>query len=216
MSEKAKSKSSKGFYIVCIAVTAVIILALVCVSLYQRSEVAPVYVLTVDGLSADNPADAQALCRSEHERFSESAMAQDADIWVWCGEDELYLVKSDALTVLSGGDFPGFTAVSFLDEKGASHSGYIIDPTAEPKELGRIELGDAEEYTFDSVSMSIRVALRSGDISFENAVYLWEKDSSRVFAVGEDSYTPIEGNLVSFTDDGGTAHVCYILDTKLD
>ena len=63
--------------------------------------------------------------------------------------------------------------------------------------------------------MSIRVALRSGEISYENAVYLWEKDTDLVLAVRPDTYKTVEGSIVSFTDDGNVAHTCYILDTEI-
>ena len=61
-----------------------------------------------------------------------------------------------------------------------------------------------------------RTAVASGEISYENAVYLWEKDSTEVIAVRADSYQTVQDNIVSFTDDGNVTHTCYILDTKID
>ena len=49
--------------------------------------------------------------------------------------------------------------------------------------------------------MTVRVGLRSGDIKYENAVYLWEKDTDIVLAVRPDTYKTVEGSIVSFTDD---------------
>lgn len=216
MSSESKKKPPKRFYIACIAVTLVLLLLLLTVYLHQRAEVAPVYVLTVEGLNAESCADAQAMCRADNGKYIDFMQGMEDCSWVWCGENELYLVNPDALTVDTEAEQEGFTAVRFFDENGTEHRGYIIDPTAEPDELGRIVLDEAEEYSFDSVSMSVRVALRSGEISYENAVYLWEKGSSLVFAVGEDSYTAIDDNLVLFVDDGGVTRVCYILDTNLD
>ncbi len=215
MSSKHK-KSPKRFYIICFAATLAVVLVLLVVFLHQRAEVAPVYVLTVEGLEAETPADAQAVCRADNQRYLECMNDRDDCLWVWCGDDKLFLANSDALHIDSKAEDCGFTAVTFYDENGNKHSGFIIDPTAEPRELGRIQLEEAEEYSFDSVSMSIRVALRNGKIAYENAVYLWEKGSNVVFAVCSDSYTVIENNLVSFVDDGGATRVCYILDTKLD
>ncbi len=216
MSSRSIKIQSKRFYIICIAVTLALILALLLVYLHQRAEVAPVYVLTVEGLEADTPADAQAACRAENKHYIECMKDSKDCLWVWCGDDRLFLVNPDALHVDGDAENCGFAAVTFTDEKGNEHSGFIIDPTAEPRELGRIQLEEAEEYSFDSVSMSIRVALRNGKIAYENAAYLWEKGSNVVFAVYADSYTVVENNLVSFVDDGGASRVCYILDTILD
>lgn len=109
----------------------------------------------------------------------------------------------------------GFTAVSFLNASGKRLHGYIIDPVTAPVELGRIKISDAKEYTYDNVSMTVRVGLRSGDIKYENAVYLWEKDTDLVLAVRPDTYKTVEGSIVSFTDDGNVTHTCYVLDTEI-
>lgn len=216
MSSETEKRPTKRFYIICFAVTLALLLVLLAVFLHQRSEVAPVYVLTVEGLVAENPADAQAICRGDYEQCADLMQDREDCLWVWCGGNELFLVKPDALSIDAEKEQTGFTAVCFFDENGDKCSGWIISPAEKPNELGRIRLEPAEEYSFDSVSMSIRAALRSGEISYEGAVYLWEKGSGTVFAAAENSYTVIENNIVSFTDDGGVSRVCYILDTNLD
>jgi len=214
-SVKASEPSGK-FYIRCITLTLAALLTLFALYLHERSEAAPVYVLEVSGLNADTPADAQAQCRAEHEKYAEYAAGMDGVVWVWCGGNKLYLVKADALKLDIEAEHTDFTAVSFPDESGSTCRGYIIDPTAEPRELMRIHITDAEEFNFDLVSMSIRRSLRSGEISLTDAVYIWEAGSDTVFAVFEGSYTAVTDSIVSFTDDGDTAHTCFILDTKLD
>ena len=216
MSSANVNKPQKRFYIICGAVTLAVVLILLGVFLHQRARVAPVLELTVDGLSADTPAQAQIICRSDNKRYLDYMEGRENCVWVWCGDNVLYLARPKALHVDADSENTGFTTVSFRDEHGKIHSGYIIDPTAAPNELGRIGISDAEELSYDSVSMSIRVALKKGDIAYAGAVYLWEKGSSEVIAVQADTYTVIENNLVSFTDDGGNTLVCYVLDTKLD
>ena len=83
-------------------------------------------------------------------------------------------------------------------------------------------LAACKEYTGldDSAALAISAGfgggLRSGEISYEDAVYLWDKDSTEVIAVRADSYQTVQDNIVSFTDDGNVTHTCYILDTKID
>ena len=105
--------------------------------------------------------------------------------------------------------------MKFINASGKQRKGFIIDPTTEPVELGRIKIDDAKEYNYDNVSMTIRVGLRSGEINYENAVYLWEKDTDLVLAVRSDTYKTVEGSIVSFTDDGNVTHTCYVLDTEI-
>ena len=218
LSDKAKktSKDTKNFYIICIIVTLAVLLAIFAVFMHQRTQVAPVYVLTVEGLKAGNPAEAQALCRTDSNDYEKLMEGTEECSWVWGGENTLYLVHTKALRIDVNAGYPGFTAVTFKDEHGKTLSGYIIDPTGHPNEMGRIVVDESEEYTYDSVSMSVRVALREGKISYDDAVYLWEEGSNEVFAVYADSYTVIKDKLVSFVDDGGQTRVCYILDTTLD
>lgn len=216
MPSNYKNRNSKRFYTICIAVTLLAVLLLVGVFFHLRAQVAPVLTLTVEGLKAETPAEAQAMCRADSNSYAKYMKNRDGCSWVWCGEDVLYLVRPEALHIDAKAENVGFPAVTFKDEHGASFSGYIIDPTGAPNEIGRIRIDIADEYNYDNVSMSVRVALRNGEISYDGAVYLWEKGSSEVFAARADSYTVIDGNLVSFVDDGGVTRVCYILDTKLD
>ena len=203
-------------YIICAAVAVLVLAVIFGLHLYRNSQVAPVYELKVEGLEAETPAEAQAACRGDHERFAEAMEKYGESSWVWCGGKTLYLVKPDALVIDTEAEPSNFTAVKFKDENRGEKSGYIVDPSIAPKELGRIELGESEEYTFENVSMTVRVGLRNGDIDYENAVYLWEKGSDLVLAVRPDTYETVEGSIVSFTDDGNVTHTCYILDTAID
>lgn len=215
-SYKAK-KDPKRFYMICGIITAVILLVILCVFFHQRARVAPVFELKVEGLqAAQDPDAAQAFCRADSDAYAGYMSEHEGCAWVWCGEDTLYLVKPDALHVNARAKNLGFPAVTFKDEHGKKLKGWIIKPVGDSNELGRIQIGEADEYTFDSVSMTIRVSLRNGEISYKDAVYLWEQGSSVVFAVKPDSYSVIKDNIVSFVDDGGATRVCYILDTKLD
>ncbi|MCF0136978.1 MAG: hypothetical protein HUJ66_01295 [Oscillospiraceae bacterium] len=210
-----RKRKSRRYYIKCILLTLLAAALLFALYLNQRSKVAPEYELTVEGLNAKGPAEAQAMCRSEYELCTECMEGREDCLWVWCGEDKLYLVRPEAL-VIGKEKSEGHTSVSFTDDKGKPREGYIIDPTGEPNELGRVEICEPGELGFDSVSMSVRAALRKGELSYADAVYLWEKGSGIVIAVKENTYTVVEGNIVSFTDDGGVTRVCYILDTSLD
>ncbi len=217
MSARRKSgRSSKKVYIICAVVTVLVLGVVFGVHRYKISQVAPVYVLEADNLSAQTPAEAQAACRADYLRFAEIMEQYEGCTWVWTGKSTLYLVKPEALEIDASAEETGFTAVKFTDAKGKTQSGYMLDPATEPVELGRISIEQAQEYNYENVSMTVRVGLRSGDISYENAVYLWEKDTSLVLAVRPDTYKTVEGNIVSFTDDGNVTHTCYILDTSLD
>ena len=209
-------RASNKVYIICAAVAVIVLAVIFGLHLYRNSQVAPVYELEVEGLEAKTPAEAQAACRGDHERFAEAMEKYGESSWVWCGGKTLYLVKPDALVIDTEAEPSNFTAVKFKDENRGEKSGYIVDPSIAPKELGRIELGESEEYTFENVSMTVRVGLRNGDIDYENAVYLWEKGSDLVLAVRPDTYDIVEGSIVSFTDDGNVTHTCYILDTAID
>ncbi len=213
--KKRSINNSKRVYIICAAITLAVLGIIFGIHRYNISQVAPVYQVHVDGLEAETPAEAQAACRADYKRFSEQSEKYPGCAWVWTGKRMLYLVKPDALEIDASAEETGFTAVKFINASGKQRSGYIIDPTTEPVELGRIKIDDAGEYTYDNVSMTIRAGLRSGEIKYENAVYLWEKDSNLVLAVRPDTYTAVEGSIVSFTDDGNVTHTCYILDTEI-
>lgn len=218
MSAKAKRQGSspaKRTYIAFAAITLAVLAVVFAVIMQSRSKT-PVYVLEVNGLDAETPAEAQIECRAEHEKFAKPLQNNTGCAWVWCGDNKLYLVKTTALRINTKDETQNFTAVTFDGSEGKRLEGYIIEPETPPTELGRIVLTDGEKYNFESVSMSIREGLRSGEISYENAVYLWEKDSTEVIAVRADSYQTVQDNIVSYTDDGNVTHTCYILDTKID
>lgn len=218
MSAKAKRQGSspaKRTYIAFAAITLAMLAVVFAVIMQSRSKT-PVYVLEVNGLDAETPAEAQIECRAEHEKFAKPLQNNTGCAWVWCGDNKLYLVKTTALRINTKDETQNFTAVTFDGGEGKRLEGYIIEPETPPTELGRIVLEGGEKYNFESVSMSIREGLRSGEISYENAVYLWEKDSTEVIAVRADSYQTVQDNIVSFTDDGNVTHTCYILDTKID
>lgn len=218
MSAKAKRQGSspaKRTYIAFAAITLAVLAVVFAVIMQSRSKT-PVYVLEVNGLDAETPAEAQIECRAEHEKFAKPLQNNTGCAWVWCGDNKLYLVKTTALRINTKDETQNFTAVTFDGGEGKRLEGYIIEPETPPTELGRIVLEGGEKYNFESVSMSIREGLRSGEISYENAVYLWEKDSTEVIAVRADSYQTVQDNIVSFTDDGNVTHTCYILDTKID
>lgn len=218
MSAKAKRQGSspaKRTYIAFAAITLAVLAVVFAVIMQSRSKT-PVYVLEVNGLDAETPAEAQIECRAEHEKFAKPLQNNTGCAWVWCGDNKLYLVKTTALRINTKDETQNFTAVIFDGGEGKRLEGYIIEPETPPTELGRIVLTDGEKYNFESVSMSIREGLRSGEISYENAVYLWEKDSTEVIAVRADSYQTVQDNIVSYTDDGNVTHTCYILDTKID
>lgn len=209
-------KKPKRFHIICIAATAAIILVVLALFIHQRNQVAPILVLDVEGLSAETPAQAQIQCRADCKRYQEYMKYESDCSWVWCGGSKLYLTRSEALHIDTAAESTGFTAVTFKDKRCKDLHGYIIEPQKAGNELGRIQIEEDGEYTFDNVSMSVRVALREGKIAYANAVYLWEKGSAEVIVAAADSYTVIDGGLVSFADDGGEIRICYILDTKLD
>ena len=207
--------SVKRTYAVAAAIT-IAVLAVVFALIMHYRELAPVYVLEVKGLDAETPSEAQTECRGEYTKFAELMREYTGTSWVWCGDNRLYLVKTSVLRINAKDETERFTAVTFRAGNGDRLGGYIIDPVTPPKELGRIELTGGERYDFESVSMSIRVGLRSGEISYDDAVYLWEKDSSEVIVARPDSCSVVQDNIVSFTDDGNLTHTCYILDTKTD
>lgn len=213
--KKRNSSSSRRVYLICGIVTFALLAVVFGIHSYEISKIAPVYQVKVNGLQAETPAEAQAACRAAYSSFTKAAEKHPDCAWVWAGKKTVYLVKPDAVELDAAEREDGFMAVKFKDAAGKSRTGYVIDPTTPPAELGRIVISSDTEYTFDKVSQTIRVGIRSGDINYENAVYLWEKDSDLVLAVRLDSYKIVEGSIVSFTDDGNVTHTCYILDTEI-
>ena len=216
MQERQKRRSgSKRVYIICVIATVVILAALFGIYEYRLSQIAPVYKISVSGLEAESPAEAQAKCRAAYTKFADAMKGHKSCVWVWAGKKTVFLVKPSALKIDASAEETGFTAVKFADNKGRTRSGYIIDPTIAPVELGRVKISDGKDLTYANVSMTIREGIRDGKIKFDGAVYLWEKDTDTVLAVRPDTYTTVEGSIVSFTDDGNTTHTCFILDTAV-
>ena len=135
-------------------------------------------------------------------------------VWVWCGKGAVFLTDADDLTIIAGSE-SGFTRVSFIDEDGTEMTGYVIDPESPPNELGRISLSGDGPFNYEDVGMSIRQALRAGELDYDGALYLWKVGTNTVFAVKPDAYTLIDGTQVSFTDDGSQLCFCRILDTDI-
>lgn len=178
----------------------------------------PLYMIGINGLDADSPAQAQRVCRESWERFAEIKQEYGDCEFVWCGKNRLYLLRPYALEEIPDKDNTGFVTVSFFNTSGIKSEGYIIHPELSPRELGIIDLVKTKgmELSFDSVSMSVRVGLREGSVGFDNAVYLWEEGSRKVFAVRAEAVTGETGDCVHFIDDGNTLRECYILDTTIE
>lgn len=214
------SRNRKGktrITVVYAAVTLAVLAVLFALMLYSQSQIAEVYELELKDFTAQTAAEAQAACRADNGKLSVLAEKYPDCLWVWCGDNVLHIVRTKPL-VLEGIDpDSGFMKVSFKGEHGKDYTGYIIDPIKAPNVIAKLELEEAGEYTFDSVSMSVRTALREGsfDFDYDDAVWLWEKGGSVVYAVHGDAVTVIDDGIASFTDDGGTARVCYVLDTAL-
>ena len=98
MSAKFKQrKASNKVYIICATVAVLALAVIFGLFLSRNRQVAPVYELEVEGLEAETPAEAQAACRGDHERFAEAMEKYGENSWVWCGGKTLYLVESDVL-----------------------------------------------------------------------------------------------------------------------
>ena len=207
-------RSSKRSYAAYIIITAVVLFAVLIVVLIYTSRIAPVCKLNVKGLSADSPADAQALCRADYAKFKKASEGHEGCVWVWCGKGAVFLTNADDLTIIAGSE-SGFTHVSFIDEDGTEMTDYVIDPESPPNELGRISLSGDGPFNYEDVGMSIRQALRAGELDYDGALYLWKVGTNTVFAVKPDAYTLIDGTQVSFTDDGSQLCFCRILDTDI-
>ena len=205
----------KKTYLLYAIVTIAVLAVCFALFLYMKAQVATVYEYTVKGLAAETPAQAQTQCRADYEKFASIMKDYEDCSWVWCGKNVVYLVRPSALKVDVNSEETNFTAVKFRDSHGNRLKGFIIDPASAPKELGRIELSASDEYTFENVSMTVRVGIRNEEIKYDDAVYLWEKGSDEVIIVAPDSYEVVQDNIVSFTDDGNVSRTCYILDTAV-
>ena len=207
----------KKLYIICAAVTVTVLLLVLALVIHANLTTAPLYEITVRGLAAETPQDAQAVCRADCEYYRSVIGPHKNCCWVWCGNDKLYIIRYSALKIDPDTDsVTGFTRVNFKDRGGRRLTGHIIDPTAEPVEIARVRITDSEKFSLDNVSMSVRESIRNGIISYENAVYVWEKGRNFVYALKEDAITALEGHVCTFTDDGDELHVGFLLDTRID
>ena len=181
MPAKSEAEATqKQVYIICAIVTLAVLGVIFGIHEYKIAQIAPVYQIRVDGLDAATPAGLR-LPAARHIRALPSR-ARNTRAALGCGQEKRRFTSSnpETLEIDASAEETGFTAVSFLNASGKRLHGYIIDPVTAPVELGRIKISDAKEYTYDNVSMTVRVGLRSGDIKYENAVYLWEKDTDLV------------------------------------
>jgi len=216
MVSKLKNISLRKLYIICVAVTLAALIGVFLLVMNGSRQVAPLYELTVKGLSADTPQEAQMICRADSSYYRSVIEPYSDCCWVWTGDERLYVVRTAALNVDPQTDkSTGFTYVRFKDMHGVRHSGYIIDPTVEANEIARVKITNAEDFNIDNVSMSIRDSIRKNVLKYENAVYVWEKGQDFVYVLKEDAVTKVEDNICSFTDDGDTLHVGFMLDVRI-
>ena len=200
---------------ICVIATAILLICILVLITGLRSKL-PELVISTEGLSARTPAEAQTELRTQADSFAKIKSEHENCSFVWCGSDEIYLVRNDKLEHIKQDSSEKFERVRLYVTSGLRVRGYIIDPCRKSSELGRIELVDGKVYDLDTVSMSVRVGLRNGDIDYGDAVYLWEKGSREVIAVKNGSVTASAGETVSYLDDGEVRHECLVLDTNLN
>lgn len=199
---------------VCIAVTVVILTAIFVTVMLLRARL-PELVVAADGLSAKTPAEAQTELRRQADSFAKIKAAHTDCVFVWCGTDKLYLVRTDKITPIDRDENDNFERVRIYNANGLTVRGYIVDPCKESVELGRIKLVDSKKAKADNVAMTVRIGLREGEIDYTDAVYLWEKGSKEVIVLKSSAVTAKPGKTVSYVDDGEVRHECIVLDTKL-
>ena len=210
------SKAQQKHLLIWAAATLGVLIVIFAVIMQIKSQM-PLYMIGLNGLGAETPAQAQRLCRESWERFAEIKEDYPDCEFVWCGKNRVYLLLPYALNEIPDNNNTGFDTVSFYNTSGIKTHGYIIHPELPPQELGVIDLVETKgkELSFDTVSMSVRVGLRKGTVDYEDAVYLWEEGSRKVFAVNSYAVSGATGDIIQFTDDGGTIRNCYILDTLI-
>ena len=217
MFRRIKALSDKVKIILCL-ITAVVILAVILsVIIGSNNKIATVYEVTVKDLVAATPEDVQEACRPDWEYYSSILDKYDDCVWVWCGGDRLFAVRADRLELKSeNSTVSAMTEVHFQDQHKRVREGYVIDLSSPPVELAKIRLTAEHRLHFDDVSMTVRCGIRSGELSYEDACYLWEEGTDLVYVVPQSEVTPAGDRHGCFVDDGGRMRVCYILDTDIE
>ena len=208
-------KAARKRLIIWASVTFFVLAVIFCVIMGIRAKM-PMYMISVDGLDASSPAQAQRLCRENYQRFAAMKNEHPNCEFVWCGKNRIYMLLPYALESIPDSENTGFDSVRFYSTGGIKTRGYIIRPELPNQELGIIDLVNGNRFDFESVSMSVRVGLRKGEIPFNDAVFIWEKDSKKVFAVKKTAVFGQPGADTQFVDDGGVIRNCVILDTRID
>jgi len=216
MAKTNKKAETMRVYIISIAIALGFVALTYLLVFFVRYSTSPNYLLTVEGLSAQTPSQAQSACRKDNAEYKRLSEEYPDSSFVWCGEDTIYIVKDSRLKIdKSAPKYSGFTSVSFnIDYKTLEH-GYIIDPTADPVVAAEIALGESETYNAQLVGMTIRTAMRDGTVNYEDVIYLWQDGSTVVYAVKTEAVTLLDNGYAQFTDDGSVLRFCHVLDTQL-
>lgn len=185
------------------------------VFMYERSWLPMSVVELIGEKVPDSPSQVQRMCRANNERFADISRQYPDCVFVWNGNDKLYLIRKDAFEEKKNNVDTGFEQVKYYNTKGMRSRGYIIDPVTPPNELGVIKIDNAAELTYDSVGMSIRESIRKDEINYKDAIYLWKTGSDEVLVVKKSAIEDPKADSVHFTDDGGETGLYYILDTRL-
>lgn len=206
--------SPKKRRIIWASVTLAILAVIFGIFMYERAWL-PLSVVELTGDVPDTPSQVQRMCRQSSEKFAAIAKEYPDCVFVWNGDEKIFAIRKEFLEDKKSTVDSNFVRVKFYNNKGVRTRGYIIDPVTRANELGTVEIENAEKLTFDSVSMSVRVSLRKGELSYKDAVYLWKGGSSEVLVVRSDAIKDPKALTVEFTDDGGDTAVYRVLDTKI-
>ena len=217
MIRRTKIWPDKKQLLLCLLIALAIMVLVMHIVIGRNNEIAPAYEVTVKDLVASCPEDVQEFCRPDWEYYSSILKKHDNCVWVWCGGNRLFAVRADRLTLDPESCRLGkFVEVHYTDQRGRDCEGYIIDLSSPPVELARIRLTDARRYDFENVSMTIRSGIRSGELTYEDVFYLWEKGRDFVYVIPQSAVTTAGDKFGCFTDDGGRMRVCHILDTDIE
>lgn len=214
LKKRNKEHSPKKRRIIWASVTLAILAVIFGIFMYERAWL-PLSVVELTGDVPDTPSQVQRMCRQSSEKFAAIAKEYPDCVFVWNGDEKIFAIRKEFLEDKKSTVDSNFVRVKFYNNKGVRTRGYIIDPVTRANELGTVEIENAEKLTFDSVSMSVRVSLRKGELSYKDAVYLWKGGSSEVLVVRSDAIKDPKALTVEFTDDGGDTAVYRVLDTKI-